>query len=157
MPSAIDLVMTEARQRTADVPRPEDIPRSFYPGMWLRPASLGQPWREPYAEVIRVGRTTVHILSAGCTNPTRMKMEEARAEYRKVYETPTPELPQWIRPGAEFTIYNFGNLRIRQVRWAYASVEILDRGVLCFCLLEGLAVKGEPRRNTWDRLLEDER
>ena len=137
--------------------RIDDVPRSFYPGMWLRRADEGQPWREPTSEVVSVGRTRVSILSAGCIVPERLTVKEAQGMYRKVYETPPPtELPEWIHRGAEFTAFTWEAMRVRRVRWAYASVETI-RGVLMFWHLEGLAKKGQPRRNIWDRLLDDER
>lgn len=140
-----------------DALRLDDAPKSFYPGMWLRRLDEEQPWREPTAEVSRVGRTHVHILPAGCTASVKMTLEEARAEYRKVYETPSPvALPEWVRRGSEFTAFTWEAMRIRRVRWAYASVETI-RGVLMFWNLEGLVKKGKPRRSAWDHLLDDER
>ena len=134
--------------------RRDDAPKSFYPGMWLRRWDEGKPWREPTAEVVRVGRTSVAILSAGSTHSVRWDLDVARESFRKVYETPTPELPDWLKKGAEFSLYQWESLKIRRIRWAYASVET-NSGVLMFCTLEGLTRQGRPRRTAWDRLLDD--
>ena len=134
--------------------RLDDVPRSFYPGMWLRRADEGKPWRVPTAEVIRVGRKHVHVLSAGCSAPVKMTLDDAREAYRKVYETPTPDgVAGWLRAGAEFTFFTWGAMKIRHVRWAYASFETLS-GVLIFGTLEGLTKNGQPRLSVWDRLRE---
>lgn len=135
--------------------RLDDVPQSFYPGMWLRRLDEGHSWQEPTAEVIRVGRTRVLILPAGRSEPVRMHVTMARDVYRKVYESPPPQsLPEWIRPGADFTAFDCGTLRIRCIRWGFASVET-DSGVLVFWALSGLVAKAKPRRSIWERLTDD--
>ncbi len=137
--------------------RPNDIPRSFYPGMWLRRVEEGAPYTHPTAEVVRVGRKRVTIHGAGLPAPGLFTVEEAQRVYRKVYASEPPAvLPAWIKEGAEFRADRWDvAFRVRQIRWSCASVETTS-GVLMFWTLEALARLGVPRRSTWDHLLEDE-
>jgi len=137
--------------------RPHDIPKSFYPGMWLREAEEGVPYADPTAEVVTVGRTRVSIREAGTTTTTRMTIAEAKKIYRKVYESKPPEnLPEWIKEGADFRTPGWDTvLRICRIRWSCASVETAS-GVLLFWKLAALAKKAEPRRSTWERLIDED-
>lgn len=136
--------------------RPNDAPKSFYPGMWLRRVEEGAPFTAPTAEVIRVGRTRVTIHHAGEMEPRRVSFEFAQKVYRKVYESEAPtELPEWVTKGAEFRAKCADEtLKIRRIRWGCASV-VSSSGVLLFWRLEALTKLGEPRRSTWDRLRDE--
>jgi len=133
---------------------PGEIPKSFYPGMWLREAGH-DPWSEPTAEVLRVGRKNVLLQVAGSATPWKAPIVGVQSAYRLVYASERPKLwADWIKPGAEFSLYQWGKLKIRQVRWRYASVEF-ENGVLIFPSLLILVRNGHPRRDLWDRLRED--
>lgn len=135
-------------------PRPNDIPKSFYPGMWLRRLSEGTPYTHPTAEVIRVGRTRVTLHESGDVAPVRLPFESVQKDFRKVYQSEAPELPDWLKEGAEFTVGE-AILRLQRIRWSCASVTDTS-GVLMFWRLTAILRTGTPRRSTWDRLRDEE-
>lgn len=138
----------------------DDIPKSFYPGMWLRKVGNGRTFKEPNVEVVSVGRTSVSLIFAGKSPTVTMPQDTARELYRKVWRSEPPEnVPTWVRSGAEFTLSDvgWGPMRLRTIRWGYASVELyanFTQNLIVFMTLEKVC-QGTPKLNVWNRLLED--
>ncbi len=133
--------------------RPHDVPKTFYPGMWLHQLDGSKDaWCVPHVEVLTVGRKNVTIQYANHTRVLKVTKEDAQSGLRKVYASePAVEIPEWLVPGREL-LFSGSTMKVKTMRWNYVSVYDQSSNALLFISLPVLLPLSTPILNVWERL-----